>query len=141
MDIVELHHATLDKVDEAPRGSNNHLHAFAQGAYLAFDARTAIDGEHLHVGEIFRKIGNVGCDLQTEFAGGGEDKSLRSVVFRVDTLEHGESESGSLSRAGLGERHHVALFVEQVGDYPFLHGHGVLESQLFDGSAQGCADA
>ena len=53
----EVHYSAIDQVDKSAGGGHDDLHAGAQRAYLALDARTAVDGEHTQLRDKFREIG------------------------------------------------------------------------------------
>ena len=71
VDVAERHDASFYQVDEASRGGDDHLHALAERADLALDARAAVDGEHAEVVDISGEVGEVAGDLEAELAGGG----------------------------------------------------------------------
>ena len=63
--LVELHHSAVDKVNQSAGCGDYNLHtAFAQGAYLALDARAAVDRQHFHRRHVFGKVGKVAAYLQ-----------------------------------------------------------------------------
>ncbi len=132
MNALKVHLAALDEVEQTARGGNDDLHTLAQRAYLAFDARAAVHWEYAQIGRVFRKVGEVAADLQAEFARRRDDERLRLAARGVGALDHGQTESGSLAGASLCECHNVAVFVEQVGDYFFLHRHRVLKTHILD---------
>ena len=63
-----VHCVAFDEVEQSTRCGNYDVHAAAQHFNLAFDARAAIYGQHAEVVDIFRVVGKVAGDLQTQFA-------------------------------------------------------------------------
>ena len=62
--LVELHHSAVDKVNQSAGCGDYNLHtAFAQGAYLALDARSAVHRDDLHTRDVFRVVHKVTADL------------------------------------------------------------------------------
>ncbi len=141
IDIVEVYHPAVDEVDESARCGDDDLHAAAQGSYLALDARAAVDGQYVHVGHVFGKVGQVAGNLQAELAGGCEHECLGHVARCVDALDYGQPEGGRLAGAGLCEGHHVALARQQARYHRLLHGHGLLEAHIGDAAQQVVAHA
>ncbi len=137
----EFYHATVDQVDEAPGGGHYYLHAFAQSADLALDTRAAVDGQYFKFGHVFGEVGEVAGNLQAEFAGRSQHKSLRTMVGGIYELNQRQAEGRCFAGAGLGEPHQVVVAVEQAWNNFFLHGHGVFESQFGDSAKQVVADS
>ena len=78
-----------------------------QSAYLALDARAAVDGQDGESVDVLRVVGEVAGNLQAEFAGGRENQRLRLAQRAVDALYHGQAEGSRLTRTGLGQSHQV----------------------------------
>ena len=131
--LVEVHHAAVDEVDEATGGGDDDVHAFFQGAYLALDARTSVDGEHFQPLDVCRVVVEVTGDLQAELAGGAENEGLGREGREVGLLYDGQPEGGCLAGACLGEGYDVGFLVEQERYDLFLHGHGLFISELGNG--------
>ena len=93
MDLVETDNSATDEVDQTARCSNDYLHTVAESAYLAFDARTAVDGEDADVGSVFGVVGEVAGNLKAKFARWGEDEGLGTSHRCVDTLQDRQTES------------------------------------------------
>ena len=138
---VELGHAALHEVDEAPGGGHDDLGTLAQGAYLALDARAAVDGQYVQPVDVSRIVFQVAGDLQAELACGAQDDGLRAAVGGVDLLEHGQAIGGRLARARLGQGDDVVARAQEVGNHFFLHGHGVFVAHFADGAADFFRDA
>ncbi len=130
--IAELCHSAVDKVDQTTRSRHDDLHAAAQRAYLALDARAAINGKHSDIGKIFGKISQVRCYLKAKLAGGSKDERLRRMIFLIYALQHRQPESGRLAGSCLSKRHNVALFTEQMRYHLRLHGHRLFKTQFLD---------
>ena len=131
--FVELHHAPVDEVDEPARRGNDDVYPFFQGAYLALDARSAVDGEYLQSFDVGRVVVEVSGDLQAELAGGAENEGLGGIGRQVGLLNDGQAEGGGFSGTCLCEGNDVGFLVEQQRYYLFLYGHGVLISQFGNG--------
>ena len=84
--VPEIYDTAVDEVDEPAWGRHDYLHAFAQGADLALDARTAVDGQDFEFGNVFGEIGEIAGYLEAELAGGCEHECLRLGAVEIDTL-------------------------------------------------------
>ena len=128
--VVEPHGFPLEQVEQAARRGHDDVYPLLQGAYLALDARAAVNGQDGESVDVLRVVGEVAGNLQAEFAGGRENQCLRLAQRAVDALYHGQAEGSRLTRTGLGQSHQVGLSVQEVGDYLLLYGHGVFVSQF-----------
>lgn len=70
----EGHGFAFHQVQQSSRCGYDDVYTPFQGAYLAFDGRASIYGQHSQAIGIFRIIVQVACYLQTKFAGGAENK-------------------------------------------------------------------
>ena len=140
-DVLEAGHTAVHQVDEATRRGHNHLHATTQGADLALDARTAIDGQHVEAVNVAGVLLEVVGNLEAELAGGTEDHGLRGAALGVDLLEDGQTEGRRLARTCLCQGNDIVAHTEEVGDYFFLYGHRIDIPHFADGAANLFADA
>ena len=53
VNITESDNTAVDKINQTAGRGDDNLYAFAQSAYLALDARAAIDRQHTQTGRIF----------------------------------------------------------------------------------------
>ena len=141
LDVLEAGHTAVHQVDEAARRGHNHLHAAAQGAYLALDARTAIDGQHVEAINVAGILLEVVGYLEAEFAGGTEDDGLRGAALGIDLLEDGQAKGGSFARTRLGQGNDIVAHTEEVGNHFFLYGHRIDIAHFANGAANLFADA
>ena len=141
MHVPQLDDPAVDEVDQAAGGSHDNLCAVAERTDLALYARPAVDGNNPYVGHMFREIGQVRRDLQTELAGRRKDKRLRYQPLGVDTLQYWQPESRRLARSSLRQGDHIPLLCQQVGYNLFLYRHRGLETHFLYRAAQRFADA
>ena len=127
---IELGHAALHQVDETTGCGYDDLHSFAQGAYLALDAGTAVDSQHMQAVDVARVLLQVAGNLQAELARGAQDNGLCGAVGWVYFLQHGQTEGRRLARSRLGQGDNVVAHTQEVGNHFFLHGHRVLVAHL-----------
>ena len=100
---IELCHTALHEVDQAARSGHDDLGALAQGANLAFDARTAIDGEDVEVVDISGIFFQVASNLQTQLTRGTENNGLRATVVGIDFLQNRQTVGGRFPGSRLGQ--------------------------------------
>ena len=135
--VRQVHVAAVGEIDDAPGCADDHIDALGQCLDLRFVCATAVDGEHAKAFEATGAL-EVGGHLQTEFAGGADDKSLRlaggsteGVVAGgaggVKALKQRDAEAERLTGARLG----------LADDVVALKGHG--HALLLDGKSVGNA--
>ncbi len=98
------------QVQQSSRCGYDDVYTSFQCTYLAFDGRASVYGQHSQAVDVFRVIVQVACYLQTEFAGGAEDKGLGDSVADVNLLYEWQAERGSLSCSCLCQCHYVVVF-------------------------------
>ena len=140
VDLVELCHATFHQIDETAGGSHDDLHAVAQGMDLCLDRCSAVDGHNVHAVDILGKSVEIVGNLQAQLTCGAEDEGLSRFVGGVGLLQHGDAVGGCLACSCLCQCYDIVAVTEQIRDYFFLYGHGLLKAQLFDGAANRFAD-
>ena len=135
LNIVELGHATMHKVDESTRCGHDDLYAFAQTAYLALNARAAIDGQNLEAVNVAGIVFEVAGNLQTEFAGRTEDDGLCVMVGRVYLLQNRQAVCSRLARSGLSQGNHVVTDTQEIRDNFLLHRHRIFVAHFGYGAS------
>ena len=133
--VVEFYHSTPNQVLQSAGGGDYHLNTALDGLDLRFDARTAVDCQHLQPVDVAGIVFKVGLRLKAQLSRWVENKSLCGARFGVDALKHGQTEGRSLTGTRLSQSHHIGFFVKQVRYHHFLNGHGFLIPHHLD-SAQ-----
>ena len=113
----------------------------AQGMDLCLDRCSAVDGHDVHAVDILGKSVEIVGNLQAQLTCGTEDEGLGRFVGGVGLLQYGDAVSGGLACSCLCQCNDIVAVTEQIRDYFFLYGHGLLKAQLFDGAANLFADA
>ena len=138
--ILQVHLASLDKVEQTAWCSHNDLHAFTQGTDLHFDTAAAIHWQNAQVIDIFCVVVEVVASLHTQLASGVENNSLSHLSGGIYTLKRRQAECGSLARTCLCQTHYVGIFIKQMWNYFFLNGHWRFVAQFGDCSQKILAD-
>jgi len=120
-------------VEDPARRSDNDLGAAFQRPELPFDWLAAVDREDADPIVAGCQPGELFCDLDGEFAGGGEDQNLGLPAPGVDALDRGDAKRRCLAGACLGLAGDVAAF-EQCRDGADLDGGRLFKPHLFDGA-------
>ena len=140
-DVVEMHHAPMNQVDKSARRGDDDMHAVAERANLALDARPAVYGEHPQSVDISRIIVEVAGNLQAQFARRAENERLWCGDGEVGFLYDGQSECRRLACSRLGESYDVGVFIQQQGDNLFLYRHGGFVADFGNGAQYVGTDA
>src|SRR5436190_22491984 len=91
------------------RSTDNNLRPVLESLHVIANTCATNAGVALNTHEIANSNDNL-LDLLSKFAGGSEDQSLTLLEVRVDLLEDGDRESGSLAGSGLGLGNNVMAF-------------------------------
>jgi len=106
-----------------------------QGADLAVDRRTAVNGDGTEAREPGTESLDLRTDLHREFAGGADHHHLGIRIFPVDPGESGKAKGGRFTGSGFGETDQV-LALERERDRGGLDVGGFLVAELFDGGEE-----
>ena len=128
--VFQIHYSAVYQVDEASGGGHDNLYAFAQRAYLAFDARAAVHRQDLDVGHIFGEVGEIAGYLEAQLACRGKHKGLRHATVEVDSLYQRQTEGCCLAGAGLCEGHKVVVAAEKHRYHLLLYWHRGLKPHI-----------
>ena len=97
-------------IDHPARGTDNHVHAAAQGRQLQAIGLATVDRQHAEAGHRGR-IGLEGLShLDGQLAGRRQHQHLRLVRSQVDIGQHRQREGAGLAGTGLRLTEHVTAF-------------------------------
>ena len=105
-DRAQVEHFLVEQIEHAPRGADDHVHAFLQAGHLPAVGRTAVDRQHAHV-EVLAVFVHGIRHLHGQLAGGSHDQRLCAALTRFEVVENGEGKGSRLAGAGLGLADHV----------------------------------
>ena len=106
--VVQDQGALVDEVDDASRGSDNHLGAVLESADLRAVGSAAVYGDDVQSARAPRHINNGVCALKSQLSSGGQDQGLNDGLTCLNGVQQGQAEGGGLARAGLGHADDVA---------------------------------
>ena len=121
-DLREVDGAASQVVDDPARGADNYMGASIKGSELPCNGFAAVDWNDVNTG-VGGKPVDLSGDLEGELAGGDQDEALYTVEVRVNGLDHGKAEGGSLAASGLCLPDQVFPF-EENRRCLFLNGGG-----------------
>ena len=133
---IEHRHAALHQVYEPARCGHHHLCSTPERPNLRSNVGAAIDRKYAHAIHIARKIAQVACNLQAQFARRAKHHRLHHSVFHINLLQHGQTIGRSLACSSLGQSYHVVATAQQIGDNLLLNRHWLLKAQFTNGAQQ-----
>jgi hypothetical protein len=99
---------------DTTRCTDDDLGTILDSLDVVTDCSTANAGVGIDVHEVADSNNDL-LDLLRKLTSGGKDESLALLELRVDVLENGDGEGGSLASTGLGLGDNVATFRMLVG--------------------------
>lgn len=107
-------------------GTDNDLRTILEGLHVVTNAGATNAGVALNVHEIANSDNDL-LDLLSKLTGGSKDQSLTLLDSRVDLLENGDGESGSLSGTRLSLSNDIVA-LDNGHDSTLLNGRRALET-------------
>ena len=130
--LAQVERALVEVVHDPARRADDDVHAAAQRAELDAVALAAVDGQHVHAGQVAGVLLERLADLQRELAGRRQDERLRLLLAQVEPRQDRQRERRGLAGAGLGQADDVAA-VEHGRDRRGLDRGRGLVADLVDG--------
>ncbi len=103
LDLVQLEIARLDESQHASGSSNDNVRSVVlQHVLVGLDGQTSVDDFDLHVGHVLLETSKLVVDLIGQLARVAHDNRVDFSIDRLNLLQSGNHEHGSLTHSGLG---------------------------------------